>query len=328
MENPPRNALGGGLSIEKIEAAIAKSGYPLQTHVANVLRSLNFNVSPEWSFVDRDSSDLRSMDMRATSELFEFNSETRARPSLTVLVECKQSEMPFVFFTGEKIPWNALMPFIVGQKQDRFTIKTDDTLSTWSCDLQQALHLRSHPFFSAPPVAYTLSKCQRKSGSDLILSGDETYNGLVMPLVKSLHHLKIAEKPPSTAVYFDVHYAVALGVIDAPMVAFEDASLKLVPWVRVLRHEAGSAELGKIDQGSNIPVDIVHRDFLETYIIKHLFPAAKDFSNKILKHDVEVAECEGFISGMEAGWYTDYEARLEPARRLYKKSRSTEEDNS
>lgn len=313
--NPPRNTLTAGLPIEKIEAAIAKSGYPLQTHVANELRSFDFKVSPEWSFIDRDTDELRSMDMRASLQLHDNDMKTRSRPELDLLIECKQSDMPFVFFTGEDMPWNANLPFLAGMKSSEFRIYTDDSRSTWSCDLQQALSLRQSAFFNTPPVAYTMAKCQRK-GADIILSGDEIYNGLILPLTKSLHHIAIAEKPPGTAVYFDIHYVVALAVVDAPMITFADDVAKLEPWVRVLRHEAGDTKLGKNDRGLKLSVDVIHRDFLRDYIAMHLLPAAQDFAKKVLKHDVEIADSHGFISRMDSQWHTDYEANLKPAARL------------
>jgi hypothetical protein len=315
VTNPPRNSLTAGLPIEKIEAAIAKSGYPLQTHVANELRSLHFDVSPEWSFIDRDTGELRSMDMRAGMRLHEYDRGTRSRPELDLLIECKQSDMPFVFFTGEQMPRNANLPFLAGMKKSKFKIHSDDTQSTWSCDLQDALSLRQSAFFSTPPVAYSMAKCHRK-GADIILSGDEVYNGLVLPLTKSLHHMTVSEKPPATAVYFDIHYVVALAVLDAPMISFENGVAKLTPWVRVLRHEAGDTELGKNDRGLNLSVDMVHRDFLKDYVESHLLPAAQDFSRKVLAHNLEIAEGDGFISGMESNWYTDYEPHLKPVPRV------------
>lgn len=296
--NPDRNALNAGLSIEKIQAAIAKSGYPLQTHVANTLRSLGFSVSPEWSFIDRDTNEYRSMDMRAQYSFPNVPLKTRARPALDLLIECKQSEMPFVFFTGEAMPWNAILPFIVGQKSDTFRVHTGNFGNTWSLDLHKALSLRRHEFYTTPPVAYTFSKCQRK-GSDIILSGEEAYNGLIMPLVKSLHYLKVAERPPTTASYFDIHYANALAILDAPMIAFDNDDAQMVPWVRILRHEAGSAELGKNDRGKNIVIDVIHRDFVEIYTTNHLLPAAHDFARKVLDHDTEVAECVGYVEDMD-----------------------------
>lgn len=315
LVNPPRNALKAGLELEKIEAAIAKSGYPLQAHVANELRALSFHVSPEWSFVDRDTNSLRSMDIRASRCLYEPGDQTRSRPSLDILIECKQSDMPFVFFTGEQMPWDAQLPFLAGQRDSRFTIYTDDTLSTWSCDLQDALSLRLSPFFASPPVSYSMAKCQRK-GAEIVLSGDEVYNSIILPLTKSLYHIEIAERPPKTAVYFDIHYVVAVAVLDAPIITFEDGHARLHPWVRVLRHEAGVADLGKNDRGTNLSVDVVHRDFLREYIEVHLLPAAQDFGIKTLAHSVEIAECQGFISGMDSKWHDDYEAHLKPRPRI------------
>jgi len=310
-ENPSRNALGAGLTLEKIEAAIAKSGYPLQTHVAHVLRDRGFGVSPEWSFIDRDTNDLRSMDLRASLRLYERGDQTRARPAIDLVIECKQSELPFVFFTGESLPWSARLPFIVGLKTDDFSVSTDTGDGSWTTDLQDALGLQSHSFSTTPPIAYTMSKCQRK-GSEVILSGEETYSGIVLPLVNALHYLKVAEAPPSTAHYFDVHYAVALAVLDAPMLAFERGVATMSPWVRLLRHEAGQAKLGKNDRGQTLAVDVVHRDFLDTYISDHLLPAGRDFADKVLRHPEEVADCRGHIRGPENARASDYEQHLGP----------------
>ncbi len=309
LENPLRNALGVGLTLEKVETAIAKSGYPLQTHVAHILRNYGFRVSPEWSFIDRDSHDLRSMDLRASLRLYELGDQTRARPALDLLIECKQSELPFIFFTGETLPWSARLPFVVGLKQDKFSVSTDRIGGSFTTDLQSAISLQSHRFNNTAPIAYTMSKCQRK-GSDVILSGEEAYSGIVLPLVKALHHLKVAEAPPTTAHYFDVHYAVALAVLDAPMLKFENGSATMAPWVRLLRHEAGDSRLGKNDRGITVAVDLVHREFLDTYLRDHLIPAGQDFAAKVLRHPQEVADCEGHLNGDERFFTDNYEARL------------------
>lgn len=311
LPNPPRNALGAGLTLDKVGAAIAKSGYPLQTYVAHTLRDLEFTVSPEWSFIDRDTQNLRSMDLHATLRLYERGDQTRARPAIDLVVECKQSELPFVFFTGETMPWTARFPYVVGLKSDRFSISTDESGNGWSTDIQSALGLDKHPFSTAAPIAYTMSKCQRKGGSDVILSGEEAYSGIILPLVKALHHLKVAESPPKTAHYFDIHYSVAVAVLDAPMLAFENGITSMSPWVRLLRHEAGDAKLGKNDRGKTLAVDVVHRDFLESYIQDHLLPAARDFADKVLRHPTEVADCEGYVLAENARTM-DYEPHLRP----------------
>lgn len=295
-ENPLRNALGAGLTLEKVEAAIAKSGYPLQTHVAHVLRDSGFRVSPEWSFIDRDTLDLRSMDLRASLPLYKAGDQTRARPSLDLLIECKQSEMPFVFFTGETLPWSARLPFVAGLKKDSFSVSTDRVGGGFTTDLQSVLSLQSHKFNTTAPIAYTMSKCQRK-GADVILSGEEAYSGIVLPLVKALNYLKVAEAPPATAHYFDVHYAVALAVLDAPMLKFENGAATMAPWVRLLRHEAGDSKLGKNDRGRTVAIDLVHREYLAVYLRDHLIPAGQDFADKVLRHPQEVADCEGHIKG-------------------------------
>src|SRR5438046_3002634 len=95
--NPPSNDIGPGVSAEQIANAVDRSGYPLQTVVGQALRQ-NFHVREERSYVDRDTKELRSIDIRAEMRLHEWTPQPRVRPQLTVLIECKQSQLPYIFF--------------------------------------------------------------------------------------------------------------------------------------------------------------------------------------------------------------------------------------
>jgi hypothetical protein len=67
-ENPTSNALGSGLQPLQVEQAVERSGYPLQTIVAQRLLN-NFHVTEEWSFVDRSDGKHRSLDLFAYKQL-------------------------------------------------------------------------------------------------------------------------------------------------------------------------------------------------------------------------------------------------------------------
>src|SRR3989442_1342335 len=132
------------------------------------------------------------------------------------------------------------------------------------------------------------------------------------------------QHPASTAVYFDLHFAIALAVIDAPMVAVRPGrnnhESELLPWVRIPRHRG--LEARSHDHNRNIhAIDVVHFDFLDQYVGRHLLPFADDFSKRALKHSVELADGACFASGMEKHWYRDLESRIAPrgAKQLVKR---------
>src|SRR3954452_20302428 len=99
--NPPSNILGPGIDEADVSASILSSGYPLQVVVAQQFLSRNFYVQQEWSYVDRDTSTLRAIDCFASKRYWEHEkNQPRARPELDLIVECKQSPLPYVFFSA------------------------------------------------------------------------------------------------------------------------------------------------------------------------------------------------------------------------------------
>jgi hypothetical protein len=316
QDNPAGNQLRAGIAMDQLRIAVEKSGYPLQTEVNELLRP-SFSAQEEWCYVDRDSGELRSIDIRADMCLHSWDDpQPRVRPQLTLLVECKQSQLPYVFFESTAPQALHDHPKIHGLHKPTITISSDDDPSTWTLTIIHALDLAEHPFQKAPIYCSTFSKVVRK-GTDIELSGTDAYSGLVLPLIKSLEHLSSAERPPKTAWYFDAHLSVAVGVLDAPMVVARrqkgDTGLELVPWVRILRHEySANGEFGERDRVWAI--DIVHKDYLDGYITTHLVPFAKDFAARVLAHTTEIATGHAFAAGMGADCWQGFESRLRPSQ--------------
>lgn len=105
LPNPRANALGNGITEADVLGAITKSGYPLQTVVANFFRRTKFRVTEEWGYVDQDEDQLRTIDMKCELPLFDsanLKGDSKVRPTLVVLIECKQSQLPYVFFLSRK----------------------------------------------------------------------------------------------------------------------------------------------------------------------------------------------------------------------------------
>lgn len=313
QQNPAANQLGAGVTEDQVRGAVDKSGYPLQTTVADILKS-RFYVQQEWCYVDRHSKELRAIDLHARQMLHHWGTgpQPRVRPHLDLLVECKQSQLPYIFFLSNSNPVSLDSPEIVGLNNQNIEIATDDDLSTYSWSHISALDLDTDDFQKAPPYSSTFSKCVRK-GAEVELSGTEAYTGLVLPLIKALHHFRIAKHPADTAWYFDARMVITLAVLDAPMIAasFENqtTTLTLTPWVRVLRHEY-IEEAEQWERDHVWTVDVVHKDFLATYVDAHALPFAQRFSDRALKHATELATGKGFVPGMGKDPWSPVEGRL------------------
>ena len=315
--NPPSNKLGAGLTEADVFAAVSKSGYPLQTIVANSLRP-QFHVQEEWGYIDKDTQEPRTIDILAEKQLYDFIQEQpRVRPTLDLLVECKQSALPYVFFLSPSKPWVPHFPLLAGLFKHALTITTDDDASSWEFSVLHALGLAFHPFITKEPeYCMSFTKCVRK-GSDVELSGSEAFHGLVLPILKAMYHFQTAESPPKTALYFDCHLCIGIGVLDASMIGVhvseQSHDLTLLPWVRVVRHETD--EIPDWHHRTRLfAIDIVHRDFLQDYIDKHLLPFAEEFSKLAIKHQQVLASGKAFVPGMGKGRWHRIEQRLEPRK--------------
>ena len=320
QDNPEANTLGAGLTEDQIRSAVDKSGYPLQTIVADLLRfkpvadEENFRVQEEWSYVDRDTKEVRSIDLLAELRLHGWNPQPRVRPQLDVLIECKQSQLPYIFFEMSRTPSLSDFPTVAGLRRDKILFTSDDDPSSWEYHVAHALDLDEDSFQTSPRFCHTLSKCVRK-GADVELSGSDAYNGLVLPLVKAVQHFVRSQAPVDTAGYFDCHLTLAVAVLDAPMISVNVGSdgpvLTAIPWMRALRHEY-EEDADHLDREQLRVIDVVHKDFLQTYLDKHLIPFANRFAERVLRHTTELATGVAFVPRMGADGWDRIENRMRP----------------
>jgi hypothetical protein len=312
--NPASNVLGPGLADAMVTDAVKASGFPLQLVVANLL-SPNFSLHEEWSYLDSDTQTVRTIDIVATRPLYERGEfPTRARPSVSFVIECKQSDLPYVFFLSGTTPRLSDFPLIAGLKSTEISIRTDDDGSSWLFSPLGVLDLDLDPFLTTDaPFCMNFSKCVRNK-SKLSLSGSEAYQGIILPITKAIQHFKAVEAPRSTFVYFDCILIIGLVVIDAPMVGVHVTSdgpqTSLMPWVRVVRHHPMHGE-HKSDRSQVYGIDIVHKDFLVSYINQHALPFAQKFAQLTLKHHNVLADVRGFVPGMGKESRNNIEPRLE-----------------
>ncbi|MGA2902682.1 MAG: hypothetical protein ABSD98_02545 [Candidatus Korobacteraceae bacterium] len=312
--NPGTNQIGPGVDEARIVAAVEESGYPLQTAVTEILRPTFEHIQQEWSYLDKTSNELRAIDVFAEKRLHDWHPQPRVRPTLNLIIECKHSNLPYVFFKTSDSVHLLRFPAVAGLPSDTVEITTDDDLSTWTIPIISVLGLSGHPFHQGPSYCSTFSKCVRKGG-DLELSGADPYCCLVLPLIKAIHHFEVAEQPVKTAWYFDAHLVMAVGVLDASIITATQEKggtvLTLAPWVRVLRHEY-SEDYDHWERQRLSAIDIVHKDFLQAFLTTHLLPFSERFSERALRHQVELATGKGFISRMGTESWDGLESRLGP----------------
>ena len=312
--NPPTNQLGSGVTEKDLQDAVSKSGFPVQTIVANFLRP-KFHVQEEWGYIDKDSKEPRTLDILAEHSLHD-PTNLRVRPILNLLIECKQSALPYVFFLSEGKPWIPRFPLTAGLREESVTIATDDDPSSWSVPILTSFGLDSHPFIKEVEYCMSFAKCVRK-GNDLELVGSEPFHALILPILKAMHHFRVTEAPKKSHVYFDCHLVCGIGVINAPMVGVhvgeQSHDLMLLPWVRVVRHEADVVE--DLHTGKSLfAIDIVHKDFFRVYVAEQVLPFAEAFSRLAIKHQEVLASGKAFATGIGKDSFSNIEQRLRPKK--------------
>ena len=323
IKNPKENKLPPGVALSDIDDSVTKSGYPLQLVISELLRSA-FSLQHEWSFIDQETKKVRNMDILASKYLWDFtNYETRVRPELNLIIECKQSELPYVFFITPTNPTGTMTPDICGLNSNEIEIDTDDDLSTWTYPITEAINLNKHDFISKVIPCITFSKSVRTS-KGIELSGSNAYNSIIHPLIKAIDYYKELKKPSSTEVYFDCHYVQGIGVLDAPMICSrtvgEYNKIFFSPWVRLYRNlpieKKNSFQTPKL-----CAIDIVHKNFFHEYIKIHLIPYAEYFSKQIIKHSQIIAENKAFVKGRGKKNYFGIEDRLEERKISQKRTK-------
>jgi hypothetical protein len=228
----------------------------------------------EWAYIDADSQETRQLDglialdvTSAEYKPYPDSPRETIRCSLDLLIECKQSELPFLFFmrranTGD-------VPRIVGLPHEWLSIGTDDHPDIHlGMRPYDALGFYSLPLARRPSTAISMTKAQWKSGSVLQLSGEDVFRGIALPLSKAVRYYETMIKPKEPTLYTDVRMVVPVAVVRAPMIGVSmeggQPSMLATPWVRLVRLDPGNRSS---TSGSNqsTSIDVVHIDFVEEY---------------------------------------------------------------
>ena len=261
--NPPKNKLHEGLNEEELIRSITTSGFPLQGVVANLLKS-NYGVTEEWSYIDRDSEGLRSLDVFAFRKL--TSSET-ITPYTVMLIECKSSVHPYVFFQNS-VKRSFPFPTICGLRPVKIQQRVGRENTSQECKAANILGLDDTTFGKTPPICSAFTQAIAK-GNKVHVSGTDPFNSIVMPLVKATDHAMslYGTLPSNQDKKLFPTLILNICVIDAPMIVVGNPdngqSVRLEPWVRILRQEAKPNR--NYIRYEHYVVDVVHRGYLKPF---------------------------------------------------------------
>jgi hypothetical protein len=94
---------------EKIIEELKKSGYPLEIKVTLALESRGWNVLNQEGYIDVEANKWRTIDILATKSI-ELSESIYERLHLSLAIECKKIEKPWVFFVRYKKPLRIFDP--------------------------------------------------------------------------------------------------------------------------------------------------------------------------------------------------------------------------
>lgn len=303
--NPSDNVMGAGISEEELRSAINASGYPLQAVVAERLSKAITAVNPEylvsiqeeWSFIDSDTGSVRALDVLA-EVILPTAQGARLRPTLDLLIECKQIELPTVFFVRPQFSTLGIdYPRLAGHPHDTIRVVSSPDSDRHILNLSWILGFGDHEFNKLPTPAVTMGRIHRKS-KGLELSSEDTYPSIVRPLMKATDFFIASSKPHSARCYFDLRMVVSVAVIQGPMIGAvhteqQGDGLTYVPWVRLHRLDPSSeGDVGR--HGKPRLIDIVHASYLDSYC-NYLLSFAQFVAKKIEKLTIPIIWGEGKI---------------------------------
>ena len=300
--NPALNRLQAGVGAEELEKAVRLAGYLLQ-RVATELLGDSFNIAEEWGFRDRETNAHRSLD------LFDFRNvrnSNRLRVYAALLVECKRSDLPFVFFeaAARRIPSD--LPRVAGLRGRKPEVHERGgglqipTIATF-------LSLRDCAFVSGgSPMCSSFTKTERK-GKKLNLSGSVPYHQVVMPLASATEPFAKLYNSIGSDSVVSACLAHPLCIVDGPMVLTKggpkSTHLELCPWVRIILQEASREQHGGF--WHHYVVDFVHRGYVSAFIDQHLLPFARQFADRAFSIEKLLANMKAEVPDLRSWKLSD-----------------------
>lgn len=273
----------------------------------------DFRVFEEWGFIDRDTDEHRSLDLFAWRGR-ESGSDATIQPELVLLVECKRSVHPYVFF--ESVPENRpyRFPVFAGLPSQFVSLSADKV--SGPRHISEVLGIDELKFIAAgPPRCATFTKGVA-NGKKVLLSGSDPFNSLVLPLTKARDHLLKLRKADRLYERIFPSTVLLIAVLDAPMLLVDDPArpddCQLAPWIRIVRREA-SRDVGRSGGWYRFyTVDAVHAEYLPTYLSDHLAPFFAESTTRLVEGEA-ILRNGGTVASLDNWSWKDVRAQSRKA---------------
>jgi hypothetical protein len=220
---------------------------------------------------------------------------------LAVLIECKRSAHPFVFFKNVSERPVPGFPKVAGLKRGIVEIHESSSGRYSEMRGAEVLGLTDVDYVIQGPARCSAFSRATLSGKKVELSGAELFNGLILPLVKAFDHATATFAPSGGGGQLAVRLILAIGVLDAPMILVESphraSAPVLTPWVRVLRQES-IEDPKSLSRFRYYAIDLVHIEYFDTFLREKLLPLAKVFGSRVAKMG-EILQHGGIVDSLD-----------------------------
>jgi hypothetical protein len=255
--------------------AVSLSGFPLQILVAAALQDRGFHVQEEWAYLDPDSDERRALDIvgrRYQSDSAFVSEKGGSLLSTALLVECKRSTRPYLFFESVNPPTLGTFPPVVGLGNGRIRLSPADAEANWIQEqaLSHFLGADAEPFVLEPLVSASVSRAV-PNGKKIEISGDEPYRSLLLPLTKAMtRYMQEASGARNAGRIQNVVVPMGLAVFDAPMIFIgrpaDELRIEPITWTRIVVRNPATGEANRWNPLGFKVVDAIHESFLDRYL--------------------------------------------------------------
>jgi hypothetical protein len=283
---------------DEVLAAIDSAGWLLEQQAARVLDAQGFATRPSWAFRDPDNpTNSRELDVWSVTHIFD-EPLGKIEISVNVLVECKQSDMPYCAI-GQELPEYRRMgnPAEHTLPVSYVPSKYDDETNT--LDYQYAWDAFDFRSISARHGlsefrATQLTRLESKDGKKWRASNEGIFSTATYPLAKAIRAFQESHNPgnyvhsPPTKPLVEV--AEARGsvklflrfpviLISCPLYVVDAGSespvLTMADWVRLQRHLVSEHVKGLFE------FDIVTRDYFPQYLEQNVLGFANAIAEQV-----------------------------------------------
>jgi hypothetical protein len=238
-----------------------------------------FGVTEEWGYIDRETKEHRSLDIFAFRGM---PADGNIQARLALLIECKRSINPYVFFRNvvdREIPG---FPNIGGLTVNSMFLSALTSNRSLQTSPPELLGLPELPFVRPGPPHCSAFGMATAQGDKVYMSGEDPYKSMILPLTNAMDHAASLYQAREKPTFLRPTLILGIGVIDAPMLVVNNPREpipSLTPWVRVPRQEARVDNSWR--QHVYYVIEVVHSDFFDEFVSDHLVPFFNEFAARV-----------------------------------------------